>query len=290
MHTACWRARNWGSTRSGHSSNPAGSGLRTPFKEPRRLRIVDVLVLAPSQKYAGEVDSVRLPFNPRHITLVDAPAFDRAPIPMSLRLFQGTSGMLVIVAESNPGDSSSVEVETRESLLARVAQGDKAAFSDLYDQTASRVLGLIRRVLIDHAQSEEVTQEVFLEIWQSASRYEPNKGGATTWILTMAHRRAIDRIRASQSSRDRDMKIGVRDYDPGVDDVADSVEIRIENERVKKAMQQLTELQRQAITLAFYEGYTHSEVSTILHVPIGTVKTRLRDGMIRLRDAMGVTS
>jgi RNA polymerase sigma-70 factor (ECF subfamily) len=197
--------------------------------------------------------------------------------------------MLLTVPDSNASDPS-VEVETREALLLRVAQGDRAAFSELYDQTAPRVLGLIRRVLIDHAQSEEVAQEVFLEIWQSAGRYEPNKGGATTWILTMAHRRAIDRIRASQSGRNRDLKIGIRDYDPGVDDVADSVEIRIENERVKKAMQQLTELQRQAITLAFYEGYTHSEVAGILHVPIGTVKTRLRDGMIRLRDAMGVTS
>lgn len=179
---------------------------------------------------------------------------------------------------------------TKEALLGRVARGDKPAFAELYDQMAPRVLGLVRRLLVDHAQSEEVTQEIFLEIWQSASRYEPNKGGATTWILTMAHRRAVDRVRSSQSGRDRDVKIGIRDFVPSVDDVAHGAEVRIEHERVKKAMAQLTELQRQAISLAYYGGYSHSEVAEQLSIPIGTVKTRLRDGMIRLRDAMGVAS
>ena len=175
-------------------------------------------------------------------------------------------------------------------LLERTASGDKRAFAELYDLLAPRVLGLVRRILIDHAQSEEVTQEIFLEIWQTATRFDPNKGGATTWILTMAHRRAVDRVRASQSSRDRDTKVGIRDYDPGYDHVAESTEIRIEHERVAKALDRLTELQRQAINLAYYGGYSHSEVASMLDVPIGTVKTRLRDGMIRLRDEMGVAS
>jgi RNA polymerase sigma-70 factor (ECF subfamily) len=155
---------------------------------------------------------------------------------------------------------------------------------------APRVLGLVRRLLVDHAQSEEVTQEIFLEIWQNAPRYEASKGGATTWIFTMAHRRAVDRIRSSQAGRDRDVRIGIRDYESDYDNVAETVETTIENERVKKAMSQLTELQRQAITLAYYGGYSHSEVAEKLKVPIGTVKTRLRDGMIRLRDELGVTS
>lgn len=175
-------------------------------------------------------------------------------------------------------------------LLDRIAKGDKAAFADLYDALAPRVFGLVKRLLVDHSQSEEVTQEIFLEVWQSATRFDPNKGQATSWILTMAHRRAVDRVRASQSSRDRDLKIGVRDYDTGFDHVAESTEIRIESEKVRGAMQRLTELQRQAISLAYYGGYSHSEVSEMLSVPIGTVKTRLRDGMIRLRDEMGVTS
>ena len=175
-------------------------------------------------------------------------------------------------------------------LLERVSTGDKRAFGALYDQVSPRVFGLIRRVLKDQAQSEEVTQEVFLEIWQTATRFDPNKGAATTWILTMAHRRAVDRVRSSQSSRNRDTRIGIRDYSPDYDNVAETIEVRIEHERVQKAMSRLTELQRQAVSLAYYGGYSHSEVAEMLSVPIGTVKTRLRDGMIRLRDELGVTS
>jgi len=185
---------------------------------------------------------------------------------------------------------STDKLATKETLLAQIAGGDQAAFGALYDEISPRVFGLIRRLLVDHAQSEEVTQEVFLEIWQNASRYEPSKGGASTWILTMAHRRAIDRIRSSQSGRDRDVKIGIRDYVSDYDNVADTVETTIEHERVKEAMSQLTELQRQAVTLAYYGGFSHSEVAAMLSVPIGTVKTRLRDGMIRLRDELGVAS
>ena len=175
-------------------------------------------------------------------------------------------------------------------LLERVAKADQRAFSELYDVLSPRVFGLIKRLLRDHAQSEEVTQEVFLEIWQTATRFDPNKGGATTWILTMAHRRAVDRVRSSQSSRDRDTRIGIRDYKVDYDHVSETIEVRLEHERVEKAMTRLTELQRQAVSLAYYGGYSHSEVAQMLSVPIGTVKTRLRDGMIRLRDELGVTS
>lgn len=179
---------------------------------------------------------------------------------------------------------------TPDELLGRVADGDRVAFAELYDQTAPRVLGLIKRLLKDHSQSEEVTQEVFLEIWQTATRFDQAKGSAASWMLTMAHRRAVDRVRASQSSRDRDTKIGIRDFETSYDQVTEQVEIRIEHERVQRALGRLTELQRQAVELAYYGGYTHNEVSQMLHVPIGTVKTRLRDGMIRLRDELGVAS
>ena len=178
----------------------------------------------------------------------------------------------------------------QQALLEAVAGGDRQAFAELYDQISPRVFGLVKRLLRDHAQSEEVTQEIFLEIWQTATRFDPNKGGASTWILTMAHRRAVDRVRSSQSSRNRDTRIGIRDHKVDYDQVSETIEIRIEHERVEKAMSRLTELQRQAVTLAYYGGYSHSEVSQMLSVPIGTVKTRLRDGMIRLRDELGVTS
>ena len=187
-------------------------------------------------------------------------------------------------------DSPAAVARRLQSLLEKVATGDRNAFSELYDEIAPRVFGLVKRVLIDHAQAEEVTQEVFLEIWQNAARFDASKGSAITWMLTMTHRRAIDRIRASQSSRDRDLRIGIRDFEPGHDAVAEHVEVSVEHERVARAMARLTELQRQAIELSYYGGYTNSEVAGILSVPLGTVKTRIRDGMIRLRDELGVTS
>ncbi|WP_223691613.1 sigma-70 family RNA polymerase sigma factor [Leifsonia poae] len=180
-------------------------------------------------------------------------------------------------------------VVSLDDLLAQTATGDQGAFSVLYDSTASRVLGLVRRVLVDHAQSEEVTQEVFLEVWQSASRFDPNKGRAMTWIMTMAHRRAIDRIRSAQASRDRDTSIGIRDLPTEYDQVAETVEVRVEHERVEVAMAKLSEAQRQAVSLAYYGGLSQSEVAERLGIPLGTAKTRLRDAMIRLRQELGVT-
>jgi RNA polymerase sigma-70 factor, ECF subfamily len=188
--------------------------------------------------------------------------------------------------DTRAADSVAAQLQQQ---LELVALGDQAAFGRLYDLASARVFGLVKRLLVDHAQSEEVTQEVFLEIWQTATRFDATRGAALSWILTMAHRRAVDRVRSAQASRDRDTRIGIRDYAAEVDNVSETIEVRIENERVLKAMERLTELQRQAVTLAYYGGYSHSEVAKLLSVPIGTVKTRLRDGMIRLRDELGVT-
>lgn len=176
-----------------------------------------------------------------------------------------------------------------DTLLGRVATGDRAAFATLYDLVSSRVLGLIVRVLVDRSQAEEVTQEVFLEVWQTAPRHDPARGTAVTWILTMAHRRAIDRVRAAQASRERDLREGIRGLVRDYDSVSETVEVRIEHARVQRAMERLTPLQREAVSLAYYGGYTSGEVAAMLQVPIGTVKTRLRDGLIRLRDELGVT-
>jgi RNA polymerase sigma-70 factor (ECF subfamily) len=202
--------------------------------------------------------------------------------------------MLVLVPPKIDVDETApaadATVETTNALLLRVAQGDQRAFGELYDVIAPRMLGLVRHVLKDHAQSEEVVQEVLLEVWQTAPRFDPNKGKAVTWMLTMAHRRAIDRVRSAQSSRDRDTRIGIRDLDREFDSVAESVEIRIEHDRVEKALSRLSELQRQAVELAYYGGYSHSEVAEMLNIPMGTVKTRLRDGMMRLRAELGVAS
>ncbi len=173
-------------------------------------------------------------------------------------------------------------------LLSLVAHGDKTAFTRLYDALSPRVFGLIVRVLVDRAQSEEVLQEVFLEIWQSASRFSPKKGKGRTWVLTMAHRRAVDRVRAAQASYDRDARAGVRDIAVAFDGVAEDVELRWEGKRVVDALRQLPENQREALTLAYYGGYSQSQISALTGAPIGTVKSRMRDGLSRLRTEMGV--
>lgn len=199
------------------------------------------------------------------------------------------AGDVVTTTDGGFSDASGVP-ETTEELLVRVGAGDQRAFGEFYDRVSPRLLGLVRRLLIDHAQAEEVTQEVFLEIWQSAGQFDPNKGAATTWALTMARRRAIDRIRSAQASRDRDTRIGIRDYESAYDEVSETVELRVEHERVEKAMKSLSPVQREAISLAYYGGCTHTEVAEKLGVPVGTVKTRLRDGMIRLREKLGVAT
>jgi RNA polymerase sigma-70 factor (ECF subfamily) len=195
-----------------------------------------------------------------------------------------------VTTYSTPDPAPPGTESTLEGLMEQIAGGSQEAFSELYDRTAPRVLGLVERVLVDHAQSEEVAQEVFLEIWKDAARFDSGKGKALSWMLTLAHRRAVDRVRSSQSGRDRDERIGKRDAEAGYDNVSETAEIRIEHERVTRAMAGISELQREAISLAYYGGYSQREVAEILAVPVGTVKTRLRDGMARLRDELGVAS
>jgi RNA polymerase sigma-70 factor (ECF subfamily) len=177
---------------------------------------------------------------------------------------------------------------TLDDLLLLVARGDSPAFEAVYDHMANVVYGVIAGVLRDPAQSEEVAQEVLVEVWRTATRFDPDKGSASTWILTMAHRRAIDRVRSAQASHDREARVAHRDHLPAFDQVAEQVETRLEQEQVRRCLGGLTDLQRESVTLAYYGGYTYREVGELLDVPLGTVKTRLRDGLIRLRDCMGV--
>lgn len=187
------------------------------------------------------------------------------------------------------GDSATSP--TLEDLLSAVAKGDQQAFATLYDRVGGPVYGLVRRVLRDPAQSEEVTQEVLLEVWRTASRFERGRGTANGWLMTMAHRRAVDRVRSEQASRNRNERAAVLDAaDEPFDVVVEDVEIRLEQQQVRQALGVLTDLQREAIELAYYGGYTYREVAELLDAPLGTVKTRLRDGLIRLRDTIGVVS
>ncbi|OLE28742.1 MAG: RNA polymerase subunit sigma [Actinobacteria bacterium 13_1_20CM_3_71_11] len=171
-------------------------------------------------------------------------------------------------------------------LLSRVARGDEAAFSALYDELAPRVFGLCRRILRDPAQAEEVAQEALLEVWRTASRYDPAKGSAASWALTIAHRRAVDRVRSEQASTARERRVATEEVP--YDDVVEEATARLERQQVRRCLGSLTELQREAITLAYYQGYSYREVAERLDTGLPTVKTRMRDGLIRLRDCLGV--
>jgi RNA polymerase sigma-70 factor (ECF subfamily) len=173
-------------------------------------------------------------------------------------------------------------------LIASVARGDERAFEAVYDRLAGPVYGLICKVLRDPAQSEEVAQEVLLEIWRSASRFDPARSGATTWVMMIAHRRAVDRVRSANAQAARDSKSAAA-VTAETDEVAEAVETNLDRERVRRCLATLTEIQRESLTLAYYGGYTYREVAGLLNVALGTIKTRIRDGLIRMRDCMGVT-
>ncbi|MFF2962828.1 sigma-70 family RNA polymerase sigma factor [Streptomyces sp. NPDC057963] len=173
-------------------------------------------------------------------------------------------------------------------LLRMVARGDQDAFTKVYDTVSGPVLGLVRSVLRDPAQSEEVAQEVLVEVWRTAPRFRADRGSAMNWVLTLAHRRAVDRVRSAEASAAREHSAALLDRTPAFDEVTEQVESRLEREQVRRCMRTLSELQRQSVDLAYYRGLTYREVSELLSVPLGTVKTRLRDGLIRLRDCLGV--
>jgi RNA polymerase sigma-70 factor (ECF subfamily) len=171
-------------------------------------------------------------------------------------------------------------------LLAQVARGDHAAFAEVYDRVAAPVFGTVRSVVRDPSMSEEVTQEVFVEVWRAASRFDACRGSPMAWVATIAHRRAVDRVRSEQRAAERDRRSAATMI--AYDDVAETVEDNLDRERVRRCLGALTELQREAVTLAYYGGYTYREVAGLLGVPAGTVNTRMRDGLIRLRDCLGV--
>jgi len=187
------------------------------------------------------------------------------------------------------GDAAGVPETTLSTLMVRVAKGDEPAFAALYDRTCTAVHGLARRVVRDPARAEEITQEVYLQVWRTAGRYDPDRGSAKGWLLTLTHRRAVDVVRHDQASTNREAK-----YDwaggPDIDVVEEQVMTRLEHEQVRRCLQTLTDLQRESVTMAYYGGHTYAQVSSLLRVNAATIKTRMRDGLIRLRDCLGVTA
>lgn len=173
-------------------------------------------------------------------------------------------------------------------LVARSSRGHDDAFSELYDLTASRIYGLVLRILRSADHAAEVTQEVFVEVWRQSARYAPDKGSVLAWMSTIAHRRAVDRVRSVSSEVARDEHHAVTAVVREADHVWEDVEQKMDIERVRKGMASLTPIQREALGLAYFGGYTQTQVASLLQLPLGTVKTRIRDGLIGLRDALGV--
>jgi RNA polymerase sigma-70 factor (ECF subfamily) len=187
-----------------------------------------------------------------------------------------------------PGPAAGQAVEADlEGLICGAARGDEAAFEAVCARAGPAVFGVVRTVVRDPGQVEEVCQEVLLEVWRVASRFEPGRGSALAWVTTIAHRRAVDRVRSEHRSAERQLRAATHQID--YDEVAEAVEARLDRERVRRCLGSLTSVQHESVTLAYYGGYTLRQVAALLAVPEGTVKTRMRDGLIRLRDCLGGT-
>lgn len=175
-----------------------------------------------------------------------------------------------------------------DALLRRVARRDRDAFAAFYDATRSRVYGMVVRVLRDHGYSEETTQEIYLQVWRTAESYDPAAGSALSWLLTLAHRRAVDRVRSEQAATQRDSRYGASTVDRDVDHVSDAVISGEERRRVTACLGGLTDVQRECIELAYYQGLTYVQVSEKLSANLATIKSRMRDALRGLRNCLGV--
>jgi RNA polymerase sigma-70 factor (ECF subfamily) len=174
-------------------------------------------------------------------------------------------------------------------LLRQVAQRDVDAFATLYDRTRARVYGMVTRVLRDPGYSEETTQDIYLQVWRSAANYDPAAGSPMAWLLTLAHRRAVDRVRSEEAASQRENRYGAATVDPPVDHVSDSVILLDERRRVVACMGSLSDLQREAIQLAYYEGLTYAQVSERLSANLAAIKSRMRDGIRGLKNCLGIS-
>jgi RNA polymerase sigma-70 factor (ECF subfamily) len=192
--------------------------------------------------------------------------------------------------EAGAPPGTSAELNGRLSiLLGQIAQGDQTAFAEFYEATSRRVFGMARRVLIDAELSEDTTQEVFLQVWQNASKFNREAGSPLAWLMTISHRRAVDKVRSSQSSSDREAKYGASSQEIDHDSVSDEVGSRLEAEAVVRCLATLTETQQESVRLAYYGGLTYREVAEKLHAAVPTIKSRIRDGLIRLKTCLGVS-
>jgi RNA polymerase sigma-70 factor, ECF subfamily len=171
-----------------------------------------------------------------------------------------------------------------DALVGQVARGDAEALAELYDQLSGSVYGLARRVVRDPSRAEDVLQEVFLEVWRKAARFDRSLGKARTWVMTITHRRAVDAVRRNESAKRADLQTAPDQT--SLDEPGDALIQAEEHGAVRACLETLTELQLESVRLAYFNGYTYNEVATLLAKPLPTIKTRMRDGLIRLRDCL----
>ena len=188
---------------------------------------------------------------------------------------------------SASGTGAPVSTELAD-LLKACSLGDEAAFARLYDATAARLFGLVLRTVRDRAQAEEVTQDAYLDVWRNSARFDPDRGSAISWLMTIGHRKAVDRVRSAEAARRPDTTYEAREQAAPFDQTVEEAHRNLDGQRVRRALDTLTETQRGAVELAYFGGYTHREVAVMMDLPLGTAKTRIRDGLIRLRDTLGL--
>ena len=196
------------------------------------------------------------------------------------------SNATLIAATTSNASAVAIANATSEELLVAAAAGDQTAFGLLVERIRPQTLRVARGVVRDPSIAEEVAQEALTEIWLKADRFDPTRGTVTGWVATLTRRRAVDRVRSEQAGRNRDDRVARRNQVRDVDVVADEVEIRLEHWQVRKALAELSDRQREAIELAYFGGHTYRDVARVLDIPEGTAKSRLRDGLLRLREAL----
>lgn len=197
------------------------------------------------------------------------------------------AGSCALPGSRGPDPNASRLVE----LLVAIGDRDRAAFAQFYDATCARVFGLATRVIRNPAMAEEVMQEVYLQVWTSAAdKYDPALSSPIGWLMTLTHRRSVDRVRAEQSASERHHVYGSTTLGRPHDTVTEQVTQRLDEQQVVSCLETLTATQREVIGLAYYGGRTYREVADHLDVPLPTIKSRIRDGLIRLKNCLGVSS